>query len=130
MIRHASPRYWQLWLGLALGLLATGAQLMVPKFAQTLINGFSHGVNQTLLIGVIGLFLISAVISALSGSLLGIFGENVVANLRGTLWHKLVRLPVRYFDNVKTGEMTSRLVNDSTQIKETRYAGTQVTEFI
>lgn len=83
LIRHASPRYWQLWLGLALGLLATGAQLMVPKFAQTLINGFSHGVNQTLLIGVIGLFLISAVISALSGSLLGIFGENVVANLRG-----------------------------------------------
>ncbi|QAR75113.1 ABC transporter ATP-binding protein [Lactiplantibacillus plantarum] len=118
LIRHASPRYWQLWLDLALGLLATGAQLMVPKFAQTLINGFSHGVNQTLLIGVIGLFLISAVISALSGSLLGIFGENVVANLRGTLWHKLVRLPVRYFDNVKTGEMTSRLVNDSTQIKD------------
>ncbi len=66
----------------------------------------------------IALFLISAVISALSGTLLGVFGENVVANLRGTLWHKLVRLPVRYFDNVKTGEMTSRLVNDSTQIKD------------
>ncbi|WP_048000536.1 ABC transporter ATP-binding protein [Lactiplantibacillus herbarum] len=118
LIRQTSPRYWQLWVGLALGLLATGAQLMVPKFAQTLINGFSHGINQTLLIGVIGLFLVSALISALSGSLLGIFGENVVANLRNTLWHKLVRLPVSYFDNVKTGEMTSRLVNDSTQIKD------------
>jgi len=118
LIRQTSPRYWQLWLGLALGLLATGAQLMVPKFAQTLINGFSHGINQNLLIGVIVLFLVSALISALSGSLLGIFGENVVANLRNTLWHKLVRLPVSYFDNVKTGEMTSRLVNDSTQIKD------------
>lgn len=118
LIRLTAPRYWQLWLGLALGLLATGAQLMVPKFAQTLINGFSHGVNQTLLGGVIGLFLLSAVISALSGTLLGIFGENVVANLRSTLWHKLVRLPVAYFDDVKTGEMTSRLVNDSTQVKE------------
>ncbi|MFC6202961.1 ABC transporter ATP-binding protein [Lactiplantibacillus nangangensis] len=118
LIRQTAPRYWQLWLGLALGVLATGAQLMVPKFSQTLINGFSHGVNQTLLGVVIGLFLLSAVISALSGTLLGIFGENVVANLRSTLWHKLVRLPVAYFDDVKTGEMTSRLVNDSTQVKE------------
>lgn len=118
LIRQTGPKYWQLWVGLALGLLATGAQLMVPKFAQTLINGFSHGVNQTLLVGVIGLFLISAVISAVSGTLLGVFGENVVANLRKTLWHRLVRLPVSYFDNVKTGAMTSRLVNDSTQIKD------------
>jgi ABC-type multidrug transport system, ATPase and permease components len=31
---------------------------------------------------------------------------------------KLVRLRVSYFDSVKTGEMTSRLVNDSTQIKD------------
>lgn len=118
LIRQTAPKYWQLWIGLGLGLLATGAQLMVPKFAQTLINGFSHGVNQQLLVGVIGLFLISAVISAVSGTLLGIFGENVVANLRTTLWHRLVRLPVSYFDDVKTGEMTSRLVNDSTQIKD------------
>jgi len=99
-------------------MLATGAQLVVPKFAQTLINQFSHGINRQLLVLLIGLFVLSAVISAISGSLLGIFGENVVANLRATLWQKLVRLRVSYFDNVKTGEMTSRLVNDSTQIKD------------
>lgn len=118
LIRRTHPRYWQLWIGLALGLIATGAQLIVPKFAQTLINQFSHGVNRPLLVGLIGLFVLSAVISATSGMLLGIFGENVVANLRQILWQKLVRLRVSYFDNVKTGEMTSRLVNDSTQIKD------------
>ncbi|VDG20198.1 ABC transporter ATP-binding protein [Lactiplantibacillus mudanjiangensis] len=118
LIRQTKPRYWQLWIGLILGMIATGAQLIVPKFAQTLINGFSHGINQTLLWAVIGLFVASAVISALSGTLLGIFGENVVANLRQTLWQKLVRLKVSYFDDVKTGEMTSRLVNDTTQIKD------------
>jgi len=118
LIRQTKPRYWQLWVGLLLGMLATGAQLIVPKFAQTLINGFSHGINRSLLLGVIGLFVVSAVISAFSGTLLGIFGENVVANLRSTLWQKLVRLRVSYFDDVKTGEMTSRLVNDTTQIKD------------
>jgi len=118
LIRQTKPKYWQLWIGLLLGMLATGAQLVVPKFAQTLINQFSHGINRQLLVLLIGLFVLSAVISAISGSLLGIFGENVVANLRATLWQKLVRLRVSYFDNVKTGEMTSRLVNDSTQIKD------------
>ena len=118
LIRQTQPKYWQLWVGLALGLVATGAQLAAPKFAQTLINGFSHGINQGLLGLIIGLFVLSALISAFSGALLGIFGENVVANLRKTLWQKLVRLRVSYFDSVKTGEMTSRLVNDSTQIKD------------
>lgn len=117
LIRQTKPRYWQLWVGLLLGMLATAAQLVVPKFAQTLINQFSHGINGTLLGTLIALFVLSAIISAVSGTLLGVFGENVVANLRSTLWHKLVRLRVSYFDNVKTGEMTSRLVNDSTQIK-------------
>ena len=70
-----------------------------------------------MLITVIVLFIVSAVVSAISGALLGFFGENVVARLRETLWQKLVRLRVSYFDNVKTGEMTSRLVNDTMQIK-------------
>ncbi|AVK61190.1 multidrug ABC transporter permease [Lactobacillus sp. CBA3605] len=118
LIRQTKPKYWQLWLGLALGLLATGAQLAVPKLAQKLINGFGQALNRPLLVILIVLFVLSAVVSAVSGALLGVFGENVVANLRSTLWQKLVRLKVSYFDNVKTGEMTSRLVNDSTQIKD------------
>lgn len=118
MIRQTKPKYWQLWVGLTLGLIATGAQLAVPKFAQSLINGLGHAMNQPLLIGVIVLFVVSAAVSAISGALLGFFGENVVARLRSNLWQKLVRLRVSYFDNVKTGEMTSRLVNDTMQIKD------------
>ncbi|WP_367296152.1 ABC transporter ATP-binding protein [Levilactobacillus yonginensis] len=117
LIRHTKPKYWQLWVGLFLGMLATGAQLAVPKLAQSLINGLGHAMNQPLLITVIGLFIVSALVSAVSGALLGFFGENVVAGLRETLWQKLIRLRVSYFDNVKTGEMTSRLVNDTMQIK-------------
>ena len=69
-------------------------------------------------LGVIGMVILSAVISALSGTVLGIFGENVVSRLRNTLWDKLIRLRVAYFDETKAGEMTSRLINDSTQIKD------------
>ncbi|GAA3180006.1 ABC transporter ATP-binding protein [Fructilactobacillus sanfranciscensis] len=117
LIRQTKPKYWQLWAGLGLGLIATTVQLLVPKVAQSMVNNFSKGVSGVLISGVIALFIISALVNALSGTLLGFFGENVVANLRKLLWNKILRFPVSYFDNVKTGTLTSRLVNDSDQIK-------------
>ena len=118
LIRQTKPAYWQLGLGLGLGVIATGIQLAVPHFAGDLINGFGKSIDKTLLVSVIGMFILSAVISALSGTVLGIFGENVVSRLRNTLWDKLIHLRVAYFDETKAGEMTSRLINDSTQIKD------------
>lgn len=118
LIRQTKPAYWQLGLGLGLGVIATGIQLAVPHFAGDLINGFGKSIDKTLLVSVIGMFILSAVISALSGTVLGIFVENVVSRLRNTLWDKLIRLRVAYFDETKAGEMTSRLINDSTQIKD------------
>lgn len=118
LIRQTKPAYWQLGLGLGLGVIATGIQLAVPHFAGDLINGFGKSIDKTLLVSVIGMFILSAVISALSGTVLGIFGENVVSRLRNTLWDKLIRLRVAYFDETKAGEMTARLINDSTQIKD------------
>ena len=63
------------------------------------------------------IFIGGLIVGALSGLILGIFGEDVVAKPRKTLWQKLLHLPVKYFDNTKTGEISSRLVNDTSQVK-------------
>lgn len=63
------------------------------------------------------IFIGGLIVGALSGLILGIFGEDVVAKLRKTLWQKLLHLPLKYFDNTKTGEISSRLVNDTSQVK-------------
>lgn len=118
LISTIHPHYWQLGLGLLLGLVATAGQLIVPTIAKSLINALGHAVNMNLVIGVVGLFIGSALISAGSGAVLGFFGEDVVAKLRNKLWAKLLVLPVSYFDTTKSGEITSRLVNDSTQVKD------------
>ena len=118
LISTIHPHYWQLGLGLLLGLVATAGQLIVPTIAKSLINALGHAVNMNLVIGVVGLFIGSALISAGSGAVLGFFGEDVVAKLRNKLWAKLLVLPVSYFDITKSGEITSRLVNDSTQVKD------------
>lgn len=118
LIAQVKPRYWQLVVGLMLGLIASAAQLAVPTLAQHLINSLRHQVNGPLVGLVVGLFIVGMLLSTVSGTILGFFGESVVAKLRATLWHKLLRLPVPYFDEQKAGEIASRLVNDSTQVKD------------
>jgi ABC-type multidrug transport system, ATPase and permease components len=103
--------------GILLGFISTGANLFVPQLAQKLINNFKS-ISPTLAILTVVIFIAGLITSALSGLLLGIFGENVISKLRKQLWQKLLKMPVKYFDDVKTGEISSRLVNDTSQVKD------------
>ncbi|MDR3189828.1 MAG: ABC transporter ATP-binding protein/permease [Lactobacillaceae bacterium] len=118
LINDSRPKYWLLALGVTIGIGGTAIQLVVPKIAQKLINHFSTHIDYSLVGQIVGLYLVSALLTIIGGTVLGIFGENVVQNLRKQLWNKLMSLRVKYFDSVKAGEMSSRLVNDSTQVKE------------
>lgn len=118
LIRSIRPKYWQLYLGLFLSILSTAGNLAVPKFAEGMINELGKHINVTLIVAVVVIFVLSAVISAFSGTVLGFFGENVVAKLREKIWNKILNLPINYFDERKSGEISSRLVNDSTQVKD------------
>lgn len=118
LIKSAKPRYLFFILGIAAGLIGTLIQLQVPKMITPLVNSFGHGVNVGQVALVIGLYIVSALLSAGAAIVLGIFGESVVKNLRSKVWDKMIHLPVKYFDEVKTGEMSSRLANDTTQVKQ------------
>ena len=116
LINHVHPKYWQLVVGTLAGLIATGANLIVPQFAQRIINNFKHlNINLVIITGIV--FFGGVIISALSGYILGVFGEHVVSKLRDNLWARLLKMPVSYFDNTSTGEISSRLVNDTSQVK-------------
>lgn len=117
LINQLHPQYTKLIVGILLGFVSTGANLFVPQLAQKLINDFRH-ISLTLAVLTVIIFIAGLITSAFSGVLLGIFGENVVAKLRKKLWQKLLKMPVKYFYNVKTGEISSRLVNDTSQVKE------------
>lgn len=116
LINQVHPKYWQLVVGTLAGLIATGANLIVPQFAQRIINNFKHlNINLVIITGIV--FFGGVIISALSGCILGVFGEHVVSKLRDSLWARLLKMPVSYFDNTSTGEISSRLVNDTLQVK-------------
>lgn len=115
LINTIKPKYWQLVLGTFLGSLGTLSGLIVPKMTGKLINTFRH-ISPTLVIGMIVLVIEGMIVGTLSGLVLGIFGQDVISKMRRLLWQKLLNLPVTYYDNSKTGEISSRLVNDTSQI--------------
>ncbi|EOC4730880.1 ABC transporter ATP-binding protein [Enterococcus faecalis] len=118
LIKMTEPNYLLLGIGMIFLVISSSVQVYVPKLASSLVNNFQKGVDYSLLGKVVGLFIFSALVSALGGTILGIFGENVIQNMRKRLWNKLTILKVSYFDSAKAGEISSRVVNDTNQVKQ------------
>ncbi len=66
-----------------------------------------------IILGVLAcIYAVGVVTSYLQGRLMLTVSQSAVERLRGDLFEKLQRLPVRYFDAHPTGELMSRFTND------------------
>ena len=102
-------------------LVAAAATLAVPLAVRRMIDfGFSAErislIDQYFAV-MIGVAAVLAVASAARYYLVTIIGERVVADLRAAVFAHLTELSPGFFDTAKTGEITSRLTADTTQIK-------------
>jgi len=102
-------------------LLAAVATLVVPIAVRRMIDlGFSRE-SVTLIDNyfavMIAIVAVLALASAARFYLVTTLGERIVADLREDVFGHLVSLSPGYFDAAKTGELTSRLTADTTQIK-------------
>ncbi|MEI7027061.1 ABC transporter ATP-binding protein [Paenibacillus sp. y28] len=64
-------------------------------------------------------YVTDAVLNFLQGWLMAGVSQRIVANLRQTLFAKLQKLPLTYFDSRPHGEMMSRLSNDIDNVSST-----------
>jgi len=101
--------------------VASLATLAVPIAVRRMIDfGFSIDrvglIDQyfAVMIAVVGLL---AAASALRYYFVTVLGERVVADLRAAVFGHLTLLSPAFFDSAKSGEITSRLTADTTQIK-------------
>lgn len=108
-----------LTIGLSASVLTTIAGLIVPILTKNLIDGFSmESLSIPIIIGIGAAFIIQAIISGVSIYLLSLVGQKMVAGLREQMWIKLIRLPVRYFDQQSSGATVSRVVNDTSVVRD------------
>jgi ATP-binding cassette, subfamily B, bacterial len=101
--------------------IAAVTTLVVPVAVRRMIDfGFSRdsiGLIDSYFAVMIGLVGVLALASAGRFYLVTTLGERIVADLREDVFSHLVALSPAYFDEAKTGELTSRLTADTTQIK-------------
>src|SRR3989440_1146710 len=102
-------------------LVAAAATLAVPLAVRRMIDfGFSAErislIDQYFAV-MIAVAAVLAVASAVRYYLVTIIGERVVADLRAAVFAHLTEVSPAFFDSAKTGELTSRLTADTTQIK-------------
>lgn len=108
-----------LGIGLTASLITTLAGLLVPVLTKNLVDGFSvSSLSVPLMIGIGSAFIFQAVINGVSIYLLSFVGQKIVARLRERMWVKLIRLPVSYFDKQSSGETVSRVISDTSIVRD------------
>ncbi|MGN9863430.1 ABC transporter ATP-binding protein [Bacillus swezeyi] len=101
-------------IGLTASFITTLVGLSIPLLTREMVDGFSANSINMALAGILALvFIIQAICDGFSTYFLSYAGQKVVASLRERMWFKLLRLPVRYFDEKTSGETVSRVVNDT-----------------
>lgn len=102
-----------------ISLLQAVASLAIPLILQRVVDRWSSDLlTPEWIIYFVIAFLIQVITSAVSIYWLHIVGQRVVANLRTTLWDHLVKLPIPFYDGIKSGELVSRLINDTTTLQQ------------
>lgn len=129
--RHARVRAWRRLLrysegvrgrvlcGGLLTFLGTAASLAQPLTAQRILTAVTLGRPVLPLLAVLaGAVLVGAALSAVGYYLLEFSGETVVRTMRIRLVRKILRLPVSVTEAVKPGDLMSRLVADTTLLRQ------------
>ncbi|KQL56109.1 MULTISPECIES: ABC transporter ATP-binding protein [Bacillaceae] len=119
MIRPFLPRKLLLLLAVVLVVFETALALIVPLLTMNFIDemtviGFEW--STIALLGVV--FLAQLIMSGIAIYTMVYIGQKVVYSLRETAWKRILHLPVSFFDRHSSGEMMSRMTNDTLVIKD------------
>ncbi|GBE25386.1 putative ABC transporter ATP-binding protein [bacterium BMS3Bbin02] len=105
-------------------LAASGLGLVFPAIMGDLVgnaldeSGTVADIDKTALF-LVGIFLARSLFMALRIFSLAALGEGVVADVRVATYRHLLSMPIRFFDENKTGEITSRLTSDIAVVQGT-----------
>ncbi len=110
------PRKNLLLLGLFLIIINRLAGLVLPGASKYLIDDVIENSDfellKYLLIAVVAALVVQSGTSFLLTKLLSVEAQHLIAELRSKLQQKIIRLPIRFFDNAKSGELVSRIMSD------------------
>lgn len=110
------PRKKMVFIGLLLIIFSKAASFVAPLSLKMLMDDIipNKDLNQLkILIGVVILaILIQSITSFLLTKILSVQAQYLIAELRTQVQKKILGLPIRFFDNTKSGALVSRIMTD------------------
>ncbi|RAI83656.1 ABC transporter ATP-binding protein [Algoriphagus yeomjeoni] len=110
------PRRKHLFLGLFLIIISRLASLVLPGASKILIDEVIPSNDLTMLKWLIGGVVLAIVVQSTTSyaltQILSVEAQNLISKLRSQVQAHIIKLPIRFFDNAKTGELVSRIMTD------------------
>ncbi|MDR5588369.1 MULTISPECIES: ABC transporter ATP-binding protein [Clostridium] len=107
--------------------IAALCDLVYPMMTRTLVNDSIPNKNIRLIVVFAVTLLIIFLVKALCGYFMQYWGHVVGVRMQGDMrrdvFNHLQKLPNKYFDNNKTGDIMSRIINDLMEISELAHHG-------
>lgn len=133
LLRKVGPFKWFFITAIILTLLASGAQIFIPRLIGNIINiitsVFKKGIPldwiafRNVAIILVLLFVIQFVANYFASVLLVKMTQKLIRSLRNQMQEKLNRLTLSYFDRSSTGDLISLLTNDLDNVANTLQTG-------
>ncbi len=123
LLGYVRPYRWWMVAAVISMIVATSVGLLLPLAVGQMINaitaqGAQFQLNQVAL-ALLGVVALQAIFGLVQSYALSFVGERVVSDLRIQAYTRLQALSLGFFNNRRTGEITSRITNDVTLIQAT-----------
>ncbi len=126
VFKRARRYAWPLGLTIGSMVLLVGVQLYVPWLVKTMVGLVTDpaagpetvGAIARLALLALGMLVVRAGLSFVRSYMAHVAGWNVVADVRSDIYKHLQRLSLRFYEDKQTGQLMSRMVNDSDLLEQ------------
>lgn len=104
-------------LALALSVVGAGLSLLQPLLINNIISSINQSPIAPLVWGLVALLAVSSVVTMLQLYVMTVTAESAVLTTRKQLAARMLRLPIRVYDQHRSGDLVTRLGSDTTLIR-------------
>jgi len=116
---------WHFIVGLIFLALSSFTFLLFPYITGELVDAATGESNwmmdsiNYIALAMMGVLVLQSIFSYLRVVLFAIVSENAMADIRNSLYQKIISLPILFFEQNRVGDLVSRLSSDVTQLQST-----------
>ncbi len=115
LIKKTKLPYGWILLCIASSLLVAELNLLLPSYTEKITDG---NISAGIVIATIAVLMGGAFADTLYQSVCMIVKGMISKRFRSTVWDKVIRLPMRFYDENGTSEMISRVTEDTTKLSD------------